>query len=267
MKIQDKDPLGTRIKDLYENVYRYKLLGNTYTIIRIDGKNFSTYCKGLQKPFDDDLIEDMNSTAKHLCENIMGCKLAFTQSDEISLVLTDFDTIETEAWFRGNLQKICSISSSYATSKFNQLRMLRECTYQSQEYFVPVVNEEEIQEFKLANFDARVFQIPYIEEVINCLIWRQQDATRNSISSVAQSLYSHKELHGKNSSQLQEMIFAKGINWNDLDEGKKKGRLIVKQQYEKNGAIRNKWDTVSIPIFSSLDGKEFLRTLLTPKQL
>lgn len=263
------DAIGERFKK-YESTFKYKLLPRTFTIIRIDGKNFGTYCKNLEKPFDDGLIKDMNLTTKYLCENIMGCKLGYTQSDEITLVLTDFDSLTSEAWFDGTVQKIASVSASYATAKFNQLRMLRKAL--SEVYKDADTGREvgrilwwnEIKDFHLAHFDSRAFNVPHIEEVINCLIWRQQDATRNSISSVAQSLYSHKELDGKNSSELQEMIFQKGINWNDLDEGKKRGRLIIKEQYEKEGAIRNKWNVVETPIFSTPEGKEYLRNIILP---
>lgn len=246
----------------YEDSYRYKLSPRTFTICRNDGKAFHTWTKRL--PFDEGLIEDMNNTAIHLCENIMGCKACFVQSDEISCIFTDFDSIYSEPWFDGTVQKIASVSASYTTSKFNQLRTIR----MLEEAQAAYTSINKIKRNKLANFDSRVFQITFIEEVINYFINRQQDATRNSISSVAQSLYSHKELDGKNSNQLQEMIFQKGVNWNDLDEGKKRGRLITKVEKEittdKGTAIRNKWEVVETPIFSTPEGKELLRNIILP---
>lgn len=219
-----KDQLGDRMKDFYEDRTRYRLARRTNTIIRIDGKAFHTYTKGLKRPFDSGLMEDMNKTAEFLCQNIQGAKFAYVQSDEISILVTDYDDISTHAWFDANLQKMASIAASLATAKFNQLRTLRRMT-ELHEYEIMRV----VEETKLAMFDARVFQIPYQEEVINYFIWRQQDATRNSISSVAQANFSDKELHGKKTNQMQDMLMLeKGINWNDFSPREKHGSLIRK---------------------------------------
>jgi len=222
-----KDSLGDRMKEFYENRTRYLLPRRTYTIIRIDGKAFHSYTKGLIRPFDEKLIDDMDETACYLCKNIQGAKFAFVQSDEISILLTDFDNLTTNAWFDGNIQKITSISASLATAKFNELRPN-----------------------KIALFDSRVFTINSEIEVENYFIWRQQDTTRNSISSVAQSMFSHKELENKGTDQMQEMCFQKGVNWNDFSGKLKRGRLIVKQDYEKEGAIRTKWISTEPLIFT-----------------
>jgi tRNA(His) 5'-end guanylyltransferase len=222
-----KDTLGDRMKEYYEDRTRNVLPRRTYSIIRIDGKAFHTYTKGLQRPFDDKLMNDMDETAGFLCKNIQGAKFAFVQSDEISILLTDFEELTTDAWFDGNIQKMVSVSSSIATAKFNELRPN-----------------------KLAFFDSRVFTIPSNIEVENYFIWRQQDTTRNSISSVAQSLYSHKQLEGKNTTEQQELIFQKGINWNDFAPKYKRGRVIERQLYDKNGATRSKWVSVEPPIFT-----------------
>lgn len=222
-----KDTLGDRMKRLYENITRNLLQGRTYTIIRIDGKAFHTYTKGLEQPFDAQLVLDMDATACYLCKNIQGAKFAFVQSDEISILLTDFDSLTSQAWFDGNIQKMASVSASYATAMFNQLRP-----------------------GKLAHFDSRVFQISDKTEVENYFIWRQQDTTRNSISSVAQSLYSAKQLNGKSTNVMQDMIFQKGINWNDYDAKLKRGRMIIKQHYEKNGAMRSNWVSIGAEIFT-----------------
>ena len=248
-----KDQLGDRMKDFYEDRTRYKLARRTNTIIRIDGKAFHTYTKGLQRPFDQGLMEDMNKTTEFLCQNIQGAKFGYVQSDEISILITDYDDITTHAWFDGNLQKMSSIAASLATAKFNQLRMARFCRnegiepkYRDGSY----ISNSEIEDFKLAMFDARVFQIPYQEEVVNYFIWRQQDATRNSISSVAQSLYSHKELNGKKTNEMQEMIFQKGINWNDYTPREKRGSLIrkVEKKFVRRGTLATETlETVIIP--------------------
>ena len=237
-----KDELGDRIKTYYENRTRAYLPRRTYTIVRVDGKSFKTYTKGLNKPFDDGLIEDMDETACYLCKNMQGAKMGFVQSDEISILLTDFDKIGTDAWFDGNIQKMASVAASMATAKFNHLRTLRKFNETSYEVIIRTINDfhktnttswmEGILNFKLAEFDARVFTIPSKTEVANMMVWRQQDTVRNSISSVAQSLYSSKELKGKNMSAQQEMIFQKGINWNDYAPKYKRGRFIFKQTFE-----------------------------------
>lgn len=215
------------MKVFYEDRTRYTLMRRAYTIIRIDGKAFHTYTRDLKRPFDDQLMDDMDATAAYICQNIQGAKFAFVQSDEISVLITDFDDISTGAWFEGNLQKMCSVSASLATAKFNQLRPDR-----------------------IALFDSRVFQMPNKAEVENYFIWRQQDTTRNSISSVARSLYSHKALNGKSNDEKQELIFLKGINWNDYAPKYKRGRLIEKLPFEKNGALRGKWTSVEVPVFT-----------------
>ena len=277
-----KDPLGDRMKDFYEDRTRHKLARRTNTIIRIDGKAFHTYTKGLQRPFDPGLTEDMNKTTEYLCQNIQGAKFGYVQSDEISILITDYDDITTHAWFDGNLQKMASIAASLATAKFNQLRMARS-TWEGSD-IAGSLEQDDIENFKLAHFDARVFQIPYPEEVLNYSIWRQQDATRNSISSVAQSLYSAKELHGKKTSDMQEMIFQKGINWNDYSPREKRGSVIRKVEKkfvrketsakitekeviipESSVYTRSVWEAdTETPIFSQEKG--YLRWLMPKSQ-
>ncbi len=268
-----KDSLGDRMKE-YENVTRTFLPRRSYTMLRIDGKAFHTYTKGLERPFDEGLIEDMDSTAVYLCSQIMGAKLAYVQSDEISILITDFDDIGTQSWFKNNVQKMVSVAASMATNKFNILRIRRQLN-KAVEYNTLHEFEGFLKHTKGAEFDGRIFQIPQKVEVENYLIWRQQDATRNSIASVAQSFYNHKELNGKNSDQQQEMIFQKGTNWNDYPIGQKRGRIIEKITFV-NGVdvrtipfqeikgplmsgnkeigpadvVRNKWVVVEPPVFT-----------------
>lgn len=262
------DALGDRMKEFYEDRTRIKLPRRTYTIIRIDGKAFHTYTKGLERPFDQGLIEDMNATTAYLCKNIQGVKFGYVQSDEISLVLTDFDELGTHAWFDNNLQKMVSVAASMATAEFNRLRLIRACNDIMGDYVENLLTENEIQKFKMAEFDARAFQIPFIDEVKNYFIWRQQDAVRNSISSVAQSLYSTKELHGVKTDQMQEMIFQKGINWNDYDFRMKRGAVIGRVEIitknEKGTFTRNKWQVIDTPIFTQ--DPFFLTGLLNPSK-
>lgn len=211
-----KDDLGKRMKEQYEIRTRTLLPRRTYTIIRLDGKAFHTLTRSCRKPFDRVLMRCMQETAKELCKEIQGAKFAYVQSDEISILLTDFETITTDAWFDGQVQKMCSVSASIATRAFN--KATHDCLGQA-------------LHGSNALFDSRVFTIPDPIEVENYFKWRQQDATRNSVSMLAQSLYSHKELQGKNSSDMQEMCFQKGKNWNDCAFDEKRGAVIKKETY------------------------------------
>ena len=114
-----KSDIGTRMKG-YEAVTKYVLPRRGYTMIRIDGKAFHTYTKGFKRPFDQGLIDDMDTTAMFLCKEIQGAVAAFVQSDEISILVCDFEKLETSAWFDNSIQKMCSVSASMATAKFNQ---------------------------------------------------------------------------------------------------------------------------------------------------
>jgi tRNA(His) guanylyltransferase len=215
-----KDSLGDRMKDQYERRAQTHLPRRTYTIIRLDGKAFRSYTRGLQRPYDKQLMDDMAETTRYLCQEVQGCRFGYTQSDEITLLLTDFATNKTEAWFDGNVQKIVSVSASLATAKFNELRP-----------------------GKLALFDSRVFTIPDPVEVVNQFLWRQKDATRNSITMLAECHFSAKQLHGVSSDQRQEMLFReKGINWAHEDERFKNGTVVFQR-------------TVEEPVLYKLDGE------------
>jgi len=210
----------------YENVARTRLTRRVPVIIRLDGKAFHTFTRGLEKPFDCTLMCVMRQTMKRLCEELQGCVFGYTQSDEITLVLTDYATIQTDAWFDYNVQKMASVAASIATSEFNRLfreEFLRLCDEQDDS--IELQNKLKAMSGKLdkALFDARCFSVPK-EEVCNCLIWRQQDATRNSIESVGQANFSHSQLQGKSCKMVQEMLWSeKGINWNNLPTDCKRG--------------------------------------------
>lgn len=233
----DKTTLGDRMKNNYENITRYYLTRRMPVIIRIDGRAFHTFTRGFKKPFDDIFVKTMQETMKYLCENIQGCVLGYTQSDEISLVLTDYAELTTDAWFGNNLQKMCSISASMATMAFTKyfVKNVKECErmalignvvlFEDDEKYINVLKKA-IE--KGAMFDSRVFTIPK-EEVCNYLIWRQQDATRNSIQSVGQANFSQKELHGKSCNNIQDMLMLqKSINWNDYATTLKRGSCCIK---------------------------------------
>ena len=259
----NNDSLGDRMKG-YENISRIYLTRRTPVIIRIDGKAFHTFTRGFRRPFDSILMSTMRDTAKFLCEHISGCRLAYVQSDEISLLLTDYETKETQPWFDNNLQKLVSIAASMATLEFNRQFFRTVTELQDDIVFHPTSTEAAWGKFEESNwnayskaidggamFDARAFILPK-EEVCNYFIWRQQDATRNSILMVAQSYFSHNEMQGKTCDVLQDMLFsARNVNWNDYPTDQKRGTCIIKKQAEVNGVIRNKWTCdLDIPIFT-----------------
>lgn len=224
-----KDSLGDRMKSNYEDRYRISLPRRTNIIIRIDGKAFHSYTRGLERPFDQGLSDDMDETTRFLCENIQGAKMGYVQSDEISILITDYDDLSTNAWFDNNLQKMCSIAASLATCKFNELRLKRNLKIMED-----IRSPDEVflnwDKQKFAQFDARVFVIPEAEEVVNYFIWRQQDATRNSISMAAQSMFSHKALQKKSTSDMQDMMMLeKGVNWNNYPTRFKRGTSVVRR--------------------------------------
>lgn len=248
-----RDALGARMKSDYEFRARTMLPRRTWTIVRIDGKAFHAYTRGLDRPFDRQFIDDMVTTTVHLCEQVQGCRLGYCQSDEISLVLADNQGPASEAWFDGNQQKIVSVTASMATAKFNQLRPGR-----------------------LAYFDSRAFTIPDVHEVANYLVWRQQDAVRNSISMAAQAQFSHRELHGVTAGQMQEKLFTeRGINWNDYDPWCKRGAFVVQrtrseqvtytdkrtQEEHAVDALRSRWEPVGVTPTFTAEREHVLATL------
>lgn len=265
--------LHIRMKE-YEYVTRNYLTKRTPVVIRIDGKAFHTFTRGFVKPFDEVLVNTMQQTMKYLCENIEGCVFGYTQSDEISLVLCDYKKLTSEAWFNANLQKICSVSSSMATLAFNRFFAENDAEWRKREFLridkIEDSAEKESQRELMSRyckahdkaaamgalFDSRAFNIPK-EEVNNYFLWRQNDATKNSIASTAQAHFSHKRLEGKNSSDMQELLWAeKGINWNNLDVHLKRGSCCMKctATYEtENGKpyTRSKWlINTNMPILS-----------------
>jgi tRNA(His) 5'-end guanylyltransferase len=216
------------MKGQYEVRAQTHLPRRTYTIIRLDGKAFHTYSRGCKKPYDKRFSGDMQIAAATLCEEAQGTCLAYVQSDEISVLLTDFASTQTDAWFDGNVQKIVSVATSVVTAAFNAQRP-----------------------GKTALFDGRAFTIPDRTEVENYFIWRQQDCSRNSIAGLAQSHFSHKQLHGKSGDEMQEMMWQeKGVNWADSDPTFKNGAMIYRELYEKNGVMRSRWTSVAAPVFT-----------------
>ena len=265
------DELGKRMKEFYEQVPKTRLVRRTPVAIRIDGKAFHTFTRGFEKPFDEVLGRAMRETMKYLCENIQGCVLGYTQSDEITLILIDYKKLTSSAWFDYEVQKMCSIAASMATMAFN--REFRKAMDENPtiprvryNWYLAKINDG-------AMFDARVFNIPK-EEVANLIYWRQLDATRNSIQMVGQANFSHSELQNKTCNQIQEMLFQKrDINWNDFPTHLKRGSCCVKKDIQderfdiKDGAYpRAAWviDT-EIPIFKGED-REYIEKLIQPEK-
>ena len=219
------------MKSKYEDVFRHTIPQRTYGLLRIDGKAFHTFTKGLPRPFSQDLTDALDHAAIALCNQMQGARFAYGQSDEYSFLFTDFEDINTEMWFKGNVQKIASVAASIFTAHFNA--KWQEIV-QNGYVFVDKCNlprengPERKKKFigKLAMFDARVFVIPGRTDVINYFVWRQQDASRNSLSMLASTYYSSKELHGKKAADMHEMLHRKGQNWNNWDTNFKRGRVI-----------------------------------------
>ena len=284
------DELGKRMKEYYESIPKTKLMRRTPVAIRIDGKAFHTFTRGFKRPFDEILIKSMQETMKYLCENIQGCVLGYTQSDEITLILVDYKNLNSAAWFDYEVQKMCSIAASMATMAFN--RAFSNNIYALMGYFHDGedldfhiakseygLTDEELMNIKsdfwekrwisyqermgTAMFDARVFNIPK-EEVTNLIYWRQLDATRNSIQMVGQANFSHKELQNKSCSQIQDMLMTeRGINWNDFPTYQKRGSCCVKETYEIDAEqFRTRWVIdKEIPIFKN-EGRDYIEKLI-----
>jgi tRNA(His) 5'-end guanylyltransferase len=287
------DDLGTRMKTFYEGIPKTRLMRRVPVAIRIDGKAFHTFTKGFKKPFDTILIKSMQETTQYLCKNIQGCVLGYTQSDEITLILIDYQTFTTSAWFDYEVEKMCSVAASMATMAFNKFfrnnveNFIQDCAtdYETQglcgegtvEYGLCKTYEKALEQG--AMFDARVFNIPK-EEVTNLIYWRQLDATRNSIQMVGQAYFSHNELQEKTCNMIQDMLHEqKGINWNDFPTHQKRGTCVVRrpQEWKKTvpygsdcGIPRHKTVISSIdtwvidkeiPIFKG-EGREYIEQLI-----
>lgn len=240
------DELGMRMKG-YESRNQYYLQRKIPVAIRIDGRAFHTFTRGFDKPFDYILMEAMQETMKYLCENISGCVLGYTQSDEITLILQDYASIDTDAWFGYRTDKLCSIAASMATLYFNrefEKLYLEELGYYSvydkTSFNAPdFILAHDLARKRGAMFDARCFNVPK-EEVTNLIYWRQLDATRNSIQMVGQANFSHQELMNKSCNMIQDMLHEqKSINWNDFSTAEKRGSCCIKQEVVEDIALEN----------------------------
>lgn len=233
-----RDDLGKRMKEFYEQIPKTRLMRRTPVALRIDGKAFHTFTRGMKKPFDNILMSAMQNTMKYLCENIQGCVFGYTQSDEITLILIDYQTLTTSAWFDYEVQKMCSIASSMATMVFNKEFTRLANNYIDNTMEAWNISDEEKKYMQTlekamsmgAMFDCRAFNIPK-EEVTNLVYWRQLDAARNSVQMVGRAYFSHKQLNNKSCNDIQDMLYEQyKINWNDFPVYQKRGSSCIKKE-------------------------------------
>lgn len=279
----DRSDLAERMKG-YEKRNRYYLQRRMPVILRLDMRAGHSFTKGFKRPFDEVFIKSMQNTAKYLCENIQNCKLSYQQSDEITLLLIDYDRLNTDCFFDYRVDKLCSITASMATMAFNKFFENYVDEYRFSKWDGVSKYEDDTWGYiqtllnavdKGAMFDARCFNIPK-EEVTNNFYWRQLDASRNSIQMVGQANFSHKELQNKSCNDIQDMLMTqKDINWNDLPIYQKRGSCCAKNKVvvESDGVmaiaqlrdaskLENEWIIdADIPI-SKGKGREYIDRLV-----
>jgi tRNA(His) 5'-end guanylyltransferase len=202
--------IGERMKSYEEHFTSLRLIPHLPVCIRLDGRSFHRKTRNSLKPFDENLHSGMVFTALKLAEET-DTRVAYTQSDEISLILLEANQ-HSEPYFGGKVFKIQSVLASLAALTFEERRATRFSYLESD-----------------CQFDCRVWNLPSLDEAVNYLIWRELDATRNSVQMAARSRFSHKECLNKSSSELQEMLFAIGINWNNYPAWAKRGSYLVLQ--------------------------------------
>lgn len=204
--------LATRIKR-YEAASDYILTPRSCLFVRVDGKSFHTYTRGCDRPFDRDIMDAMDYAMYRTATQMQGFKLAYTQSDECTFVLTDFDTHQTQGWFGYELNKVVSISASMFTAYFNDSYL--------------AARSEAGDDKPPALFDSRAFIVP-LDDAPNVFVWRQQDWVRNSVQMLARAHFSHKELDGKRVPDMHEMLHGKGINWaTDISDRERNGSFYA----------------------------------------
>lgn len=200
---------------LYEAQGERRMMPLLPTFARVDGRAFHSFTRGMRRPYDQTVVDLMIDTAAFLARETNAC-MTYTQSDEITLCWLSNEP-KSQIWFDGRHSKMVSQIAALATLEFYRLTLDRLPDYAR----------------KMPTFDARVWTVPNRAEAVNVFIWREKDATKNSISMAAQSLFSARELHGKNSSQKQEMLFQKGVNWNDYPAFFKRGTYIQRRILRK----------------------------------
>lgn len=259
----------------YRGLTDYKLIPNSYVIIMLDGRSFSKSIKKyFKKPFDDKFIHIMNEVTLYLCNNIQGCKFGYVQSDEISLVLTDFDTPGSDSFFKYRLEKICSICASLATSKFNQLMFIEEIYRNEALHKIKIYEQFSkedviniINNMKLYEFDCKAWNVSSYNDVFAWLLYRQNDCIRNSKQQAASTYLSYNECVKLNVDEQIDLLYNKyNIDWNKYDDGKKYGRFIYKEEVtmksEQYGEFkRTKFNIHNAWVLNLEKGKEMFNFL------
>ncbi len=203
--------LGDRMKS-YEEAFEVKLPPRMPVILRVDGRAFHTVTRGCGKPYDTYVAAGMDEVAKDLMYDIQGAKLAYVQSDEVSVLIVYYADHHSQPWFGNRLQKMVSIAGGVASSAWNAKTHMG------------------------GEFDARAFVIPE-DDVCNYFLWRQRDAERNSLQGLAQSLASPKELHGLKREALMDLCVERASNWNDLPTYWKRGRCVLREVSEPQPGV------------------------------
>lgn len=254
-----KDTLGDRMK-MYESVPKTRLERRQPVLIRLDGKAFHTFTRSFERPWDERLHRAMWDAAKALCAQMAGAKVAYIQSDEITVLLTDYDREDTQPWFDYEVQKLCSVSAAICTGAF----------------MVSLMQEDHFAEQILTcnwhppAFDSRCWNVSR-EEVTNAFIWRQMDAMRNSLAMVCQTHFSPKQLHGKPRAEQLEMLSAIGVDWHSLHPMQRHGVCVVRETFQApnpmggDPVMRSRWvvDT-GIPVFTQ--DRLYIERFVNPDQ-
>lgn len=257
-----KDDLGNRMKENYENRAKTYLLRRVPVAIRLDMKAGHSFTKGFKRPFDHLFMTCMQETMKYLCENIQGCLLGYTQSDEITLILQDYKKLTSDAWFDYSVEKLCSISASMATMIFNRV-FIKEAEKVIEDIHeawniqkADKAYEEAILRSleKGALFDSRCFNIPK-EEVINLLIFRQNDCYRNAVNSVGQAYFSSKQLNKKSQDEVKALLLSKDVDFENFNFKEKYGSTCLKNIEE------HKWKFKEF-IFKNLNDRDTIKNLI-----
>lgn len=216
-----KDELGRRMKRDYEDALRLTLPRHAYFVLRIDGRAFHQFTKHLERPYSRPLADALDAAALRLCQEMIGCRFAYGQSDEYSLLLTDIEKPDSPLWFDGNVQKIVSVSASVFTAAFN-------AAFESK---------------KQASFDSRLLMFARRADVAEYFLWRQLDASANSLNMLASAHYPHEELVNKSTAEKHELLHAKGVNWARQPADFKRGRVV---RHDESG-----WSVdLKIPVFN-----------------
>jgi tRNA(His) 5'-end guanylyltransferase len=238
------------MQSLHERMKRYEAMTEDRIdpdlpwIVRADGKAFHTWTKGLERPCSASMLDAMNYAAVILASYVQGVAIGYVQSDEITVIVPARSNPLAEPWFGGKVQKIVSVAAACCAAAMTRLS-------------TNMFGHE-----KDALFDARVFNVPSASEAVNCLLWRQQDAIRNSIQACGQAVFSHKQLQGKDTAQIREMLTAAGKPWEGMNPGFMYGRVVTRESFAgPNNSVRHRWVSFPAPLFTTT--RERWITLLT----